>query len=57
MTEGEFLIAKCIKAVKDGEALLSAVISDDHTWIKLIPTIDPEDFEKYWEGLDDDVCD
>ena len=57
MDEGEYLIAKCIQAVKDGEAILTAIIGEDHTMIKLIPMISPEDFENYWEGLDDDVCD
>lgn len=57
MEDGEILIAKSIQAVRDGEAIMSAVIDVDTTWIKLIPTGMPEDFEQYWEGLDDDVCD
>jgi hypothetical protein len=57
MDEGEYLIAKCIQAVRDGEAVLTAIIENEATWIKLMPTGSPEDFDKYWEGLDDDVCD
>lgn len=53
----EYLIAKCIQAVRDGEALLTAIIGEGHTLLKLIPTRPPEDFEDYWEGLDDDICD
>lgn len=55
--EGDYLIAKCVQAVRDGEAVLTAIVGEDATLIKLFPTGAPEDFDRYWEGMDNDECD